>query len=99
MNRLGRFFPIAIATAIAITVLSCSETTVTSEPKAAISPIAISDDLTKIDVCAAIPKEDVEAVMGRKLAVAPRRFDYYETQDTGGCWYEAAKDADKTAHF
>src|SRR3970040_568605 len=70
-----------------------------SEPKVPIAPITIGSDLASIDLCQAIPQEDIEAVMGRKLAKAPHRFDYYETGSTSGCWYEAKKDSDGEAHF
>jgi len=70
----------------------------TSAPKSPVALIA-TGDLGKIDVCGAIPREDVEAVMGRKLAKAPEHFEYYETAGSSGCWYEAAKDKDGEAHF
>src|SRR5262245_7083992 len=86
------------ASLMAIGLLSCGQMGSTSAPKAPVAPIAIGGDLTRIDVCQAIPKEDIEAVMGRKLTKV-ERFDYYETAGSGGCWYEAAKDKDGEAHF
>jgi hypothetical protein len=80
-------------------VLACGQTAGSSTPAQPIAPITVGGDLTQIDVCAAIPQEDIEAVMGSKLAKAPERFDYYDTGDTSGCWYEAKKDADGEAHF
>jgi len=70
-----------------------------SEPKTPISPITIGSDLSSIDVCKAIPQEDIEAVMGRKLDKAPSNFDYYGTGNTSGCFYEAKKGSDGEAHF
>ena len=70
-----------------------------SEPKAAVAPINLGSDLTEIDLCQAIPKEDMEAVMGRKLVSAPQSFDYYGTGDTSGCWYDGGKAADGEAYF
>jgi hypothetical protein len=90
------FFPIAVLTLAA---LACGGTPAPSEPKVPIAPITVVSDLTQIDVCAAIPQEDIEAVMGSKLAKAPERFEYYDTGNTGGCWYEAKKGADGEAHF
>jgi hypothetical protein len=94
--KLCRF---AMAALIGIGLLSCAQTSQTSDPKAPVAPIAIGGDLSKIDVCAAIPKEDIEAVMGRKLDKAPEHFEYYDTAGSRGCWYEAAKDKDGEAHF
>lgn len=98
MFSLNRF-RFAIAGLIGIGLLSCGQTIQTSDPKAPVAPIAISGGLSKIDVCAAIPKEDIEAVMARKLAKAPEHFEYYDTAGSSGCWYEATKDKDGEAHF
>ena len=68
------------------------------EPTIPISPIVIND-LTLIDLCSAIPQEDIEAVMGRKLSNAPEPFEYYDTGGSSGCWYEAKKDPSGEAHF
>jgi hypothetical protein len=70
-----------------------------SEPTKPIAPITIGSDLTSINLCDAIPQEDIEAVMGRKLSKTPEHFEYYETGGSSGCIYEAEKDADGGAHF
>ena len=70
-----------------------------SEPKAAVAPISLGSDLTQIDLCQAIPKADMEAVMGRKLVSAPEPFAYYETPDASGCWYDGGKDANNDAYY
>ena len=70
-----------------------------SEPTKPIAPITVGTDLTSVDLCEAIPQEDIEAVMGRKLSRAPQHFEYYETGGSSGCIYEAEKDADGEAHF
>ena len=80
-------------------VLACGSAISVSEPKAAISPIAVGRDLTMIDLCQAIPQEDMEAVMGRKLVSSPQYFDYYETPGASGCFYDGGKDADGNAHY
>jgi hypothetical protein len=66
---------------------------------APIAPISVGQDLAAIDLCRAIPTATMESVMGRTLAKAPHRFEYYDTQGTSGCEYEAAKDASGEAHY
>lgn len=99
MNRRNYLHHLLYAALMIVAVLACRQTASTSEPKAPVAPLNISGDLTKIDVCQAIPKEDIEAVMGRKLTSPPKHFEYYETHDTGGCWYEASKDSSGEAHY
>jgi hypothetical protein len=70
-----------------------------SEPKAPIAPISVGSDLSAVDLCQAIPQEDIEAVMGRKLTSAPAKFEYYDTPATNGCSYDAGKDSSGAAHF
>jgi len=41
--------------------LGCGQTAKFSEPKQPIAPIAIGADLTAIDLCQAIPQEDIQA--------------------------------------
>ena len=86
----------------AVSILACglfSSLPSYSQPTKPISPITIGNDLTSINLCEAIPQEDIEAVMGRKLVSAPEKFDYYETGGSSGCMYDAGKDADGEAHF
>ena len=87
---------------LAVLVLSawaCGGSSAPSKPSASVAPIPLGSDLTQIDVCQAVPQQDIEAVMGRKLAAAPVPFNYYETAGSSGCWYEAAKDSNGEAHF
>lgn len=79
--------------------LACGLMRGVSQPQAAVAPLSISGDLTKIDVCQAIPPEDIEAVLGRKLVNAPQAFEYTDTGDTRGCSYDAGKDSDGNAYF
>ncbi len=82
--------------------LACGISSTVSAPKQPtipIAPITLGGDLTQMDVCKAIPQEDIEAVMGRSLSKPPERFDYYDTTGSSGCWYEAASDSDGEAHF
>lgn len=64
-----------------------------------ITPIMIGPDLTATDLCQAVPKENIEAVLGRTLSKAPERFNYYDAPTSSGCWYEAEKDSDGEAHY
>src|SRR5437016_6214316 len=104
MNKSKRLHLLAPAFALlALAALACafsgSGSIPVSEPKAAVAPISLGSDLTKIDLCQAIPKEDMEAVMGRKLVSAPRSFDYYQTSGASGCWYDGGKDASRNAYY
>jgi len=69
------------------------------EPTVPIAPITIGGDLSQIDLCQAIPTEDIEAVLGLRLVMVPERFEYFEGSGTSGCTYEAQKDSDGEAHF
>jgi hypothetical protein len=45
----------------------CAGAGASSAPTAPMDPITISDDLTSIDLCQAIPQEVIEAAMGMQL--------------------------------
>jgi hypothetical protein len=85
--------------ALGVSILACGPASAPPAFTGTINPITLTDDLTQIDVCAAIPKEAVEAAMGRTLSAAPSKFEYYDTVGSSGCWYEAAKDSSGEAHF
>ncbi len=70
-----------------------------SEPKAAVAPIELSKGIASLDICAVIPTEDIEAVMGRKLTSKPESFDYYGESGANGCTYDAGKDSSGAAYF
>jgi hypothetical protein len=89
----------AAVTLLIFSTLACGLASSASEPKATVAPITIGGDLTQVDVCRAVPQEDIEAVMGRKLVSAPQRFEYYDTSGTSGCSYDAGKDASGEAHY
>ncbi len=99
MNRPCYFHLVAPATLLFLAALACGPLSSTSAPKATVAPITIGGDLTQVDVCRAVPQEDIEAVMGRKLVSAPKRFEYYDTPGTSGCSYDAGKDASGEAHY
>jgi len=88
-----------VIVALVLPALACGGASAPSKPTAPIAPITIGSDLTQINVCQAIPQQDIEAVMGRKLSKTPERFEYYDTPGSRGCSYEAAKDSDGEAHF
>ena len=89
---------IGLLTLFVLASLACEQTAKFSEPKQPIAPILIGADLTTIDLCQAIPLEDIQAAMGYKLDSAPERFNYYDTAGASGCEYFAKADADG-AHF
>jgi hypothetical protein len=64
-----------------------------------VAPIHLAAGLAQVDVCKAVPQEDIEAVMGRKLSAMPGPFEYYDTPGSSGCWYDAGKDSTGSAHF
>jgi hypothetical protein len=101
-NRPGYRDLASSLTLLLLAILACGplgSTPGPSEPEVPVAPITLGGDLSAIDLCQAIPKEDIEAVMGRKLVSAPERFDYYETPGASGCQYVAGKDSDGEAHF
>lgn len=69
------------------------------QPTIPIAPITLGNDLTQIDVCRAIPQEDIEAVMGAKLSAAPKPATHDDIPGESGCSYESAKDSNGDAHF
>jgi hypothetical protein len=81
-----------------LSVIACGPaSSAPSSPQAPISPISVGSDLTAIDLCQAIPQEDIAAVMGRKFT--SQRFEYYDATGTSGCWYDGGKDNSGTAYF
>ena len=94
MKRISPFFVLVFSLPILACGLFGSSY---SEPTKPIASITIGSDLTAIDLCQAIPQEDIEAVMGRKLAGVPANF--YDSGGKSGCWYEAEKDSSGEAHF
>lgn len=84
-----------VAALLILSTLACGTRSSQSEPRVPVATITIGDDLTKTDLCQAIPKEDIEAVMGRRLVSASKHFEYYDTAGSSGCWYDAGKDSDR----
>jgi hypothetical protein len=95
MNRMSY----AVVALLILSSIACGLSSTVSEPKATVSPIDLSGDLTTIDVCQAIPQEDMAAVMGRKLVNDPQPFTYYDTPGSSGCSYDGGKDANGEAYY
>jgi hypothetical protein len=55
--------------------------------------------VTKIDVCKAIPQEEIVKVLGRKLEGHPKPFHFNEARTYSGCEWSAGKDSSKNAYF
>lgn len=102
MDKSNRFALVLAAGLAGLATLGCLSSTSTAAPKppeATVSPLIVDDDLTQVNVCQAIPREDIEAVMGRKLASAPEPLDYTGAGDSSGCSYDGGKDSQGNAYF
>src|SRR5258708_13473 len=97
MNKSRNLGLLTLAVLIALANTACEK--LATEPKTPVAPISISRNLAQIDVCQAIPKEDMEAIIGRKLVSEPKRFEYYDTKGPSGCSYDAGKASAKPAYF
>jgi len=91
-------FPL-LFTLLILVCTSCARSSESVELPATLVPITITNDLSQVDVCSAIPQEDIEAVMGHKLASPPEPFLYYDTPGTSGCSYDGGKDSNGNATF
>lgn len=89
----------ATVTLLTFAALACGQAPPAAEPKTPVAPISLGAGITTIDVCQAIPQEDIEAVMGRRLVSPPKRFEYYDAAGTRGCTYDSGKDSAGGAHF
>jgi len=99
MKRFEGFYSVMTFALLILAVLACARSKSKSEPKAPVGPINVGSDLTKIDVCQAVPAEDFEAAMGRQLVGKPKDFEYYETTGTAGCWFDGGKDSSGEAYY
>lgn len=59
-----------------------------AEPMMPVAPITIVEDLTSIDLCQAIPRENIEAIMGDQLIEDPVPYTYRSAEGTSGCFYQ-----------
>jgi hypothetical protein len=94
MNKL-----LVVISLLIVAALACGTAGAVSEPKAAVAPITLAADLTAIDLCQAMPRENIEAVLGRALVETPERFEFYDASGTSGCAYSAGKGSDGAAYF
>lgn len=100
MTSGNHFKILAAMSVLAAALLACGlGSSAVSQLSAAVAPISLTD-LGAVDVCAAIPVENIEAVMGRKLEDAPEPFEYYDTAPgaSSGCSYFGGSD-DEAAYF
>lgn len=95
---LGIFSTVALA--LALTTLACGfgGNNQTQQPDQAVAPITIGDDLTAIDLCQAIPRANIEAVLGRELSSNPQPFSDFAGQPAAGCSYDGGSDSQQ-AYF
>ena len=93
------FFLLISMLGLIISLSACGATGAASEPTIPIEPITIGGDLTAIDLCQAIPQEDIEAAMGVQLAETPSRYTLRNADGSSGCYYEGPTDSDRERHF
>lgn len=85
---------------LALTLAACGAAPQAApQPIATMAPLALTGNLADINLCQAIPQAAIEAVLGRKLAAAPQRFEYYDAPGSSGCQYDAGKDSRGNALF
>jgi len=70
-----------------------------SQPKVSVAPIVLVEDLSKVDLCRAIPQLVIEAALDHKLVSTPQRFEYPEASGSTGCQYDAGKSSRGDALF
>jgi hypothetical protein len=93
--------PLLLVTLLAAVALACGgpAALTPSAPVAPVGPLQLTDDLTQLDICAAVPREDIEAVLGRRLSGAPRPTTFDDNPNEAGCAYDAGSDAEGNANF
>jgi len=99
MHWTRHLHPVTLRFLLILSAFACGPSGSAAEPRAPIAPLRVGGDRARIDVCKAIPPENIEAVMDRKLSTPPKQFEYYDEKGTSGCWYEARKDSSGEAHF
>jgi hypothetical protein len=81
-------------------IISSSACGTSAGPTTPIAPITIGEELSSIDLCAAIPQEDIETVMQVKLTEDPLRYKFNNAEGTSGCFYEGpTTDYTKEKHY
>jgi hypothetical protein len=90
-----------VVTLLAAAALACGGTAAItpSAPTAPVGPLQLTADLTQLDVCAAIPRENIEAVLGRRLSGSPVQTTFDDNPNEAGCAYDAGQDAEGNASF
>jgi hypothetical protein len=69
------------------------------QPEATITPIVLAENLSKVDLCRAIPQLVIEAALDHKLVSTPQRFEYPEASGSTGCQYDAGETSSGDALF
>jgi hypothetical protein len=85
-----------------VALLACgplSSATATPAGPATLVPIRLGADLTRLDLCALVPRATIEPIMHRKLASDPTPVIYYPIAGATGCEYVAPKDSGGNAYF
>lgn len=92
--------PLSLLLAGLVLILAaCTRSAVALESLVPIESITIGEDLTAIDLCAAIPQENIEAVLGARLVEPPTRYTLRGIEGSSGCFYEGPTDSDGERHF
>jgi hypothetical protein len=94
-----RFIVSLVSFVFMLSLSACAGAGVSAEPQGPIDPITVSEDLSSIDLCQAIPQADIETVMRVKLVETPTRYTLRNADGTSGCYYEGPTDSDRERHF
>ena len=78
---------------------NAASTSATATPASKVTPVAGNIDLSKMNVCKAIPQDEVVKILGRKLEGNPKPFHFDNAQTDSGCEWSAGKDSSKNAYF
>jgi hypothetical protein len=98
-NRVFQILSLFIALSVSLACGIGGAASTPRQPTVPLAPISLGNDLTQIDVCKLIPREDIEAVMGAKLRAAPTPTVHDEIAGESGCSYESTPDSDGNARF
>ena len=95
-------FPIMLMgmVALILSTLACGlGGTVTPSIPAATVSVNTNVDISKIDICSAIPTSEITNVLGRNLVGNPAPFHFNDAGTDSGCNYNAGKDGAGNAYF
>lgn len=93
-------FLLTVLMLVTLTVTACTNQAATPRADAVtMPPLTLTADLSKVDLCRAIPLAAVEAALDAKLTGAPQRFTYGDASASSGCQYDAGADSQGAARF